>query len=260
MGLRWKRERILRTQDVRPHLPFLGLGAFFGILPAILVAAYIELYLIRSRLGVKESASAAEEGLLRTSKIALRRRMAQVVLTLGMGGMLIGISLPPLPLAQHGAWQYGLGFQPIGGAPLWAQLRTPGFFVILLAIRPADTSLIRFAAFGWACYILIDSWYLRLVSINCDLFCPKPLWQFRLFQAITGVIAVASLYPCVFAGKWSLPGRLALQWLWACVRVSCTLSLPRRPWLIGWDGMASRQVSLKASTSTWPRGCLWLQS
>ena len=81
--------------------------------------------------------------------------MRQAGISLWLGGVLFGLSLPANPMFANGSWPgFGWGFfGGTGAAPgapiLWSMLQFPGILFIMLTICPSDTLAIRACALFW---------------------------------------------------------------------------------------------------------------
>ena len=83
--------------------------------------------------------------------------------------------------------------------------------------------------------VILDLFWIRPSGLNYDIFAPKPLWGLYLMQGLNVPVALASLVPCIWRGRYALPGRLALRWLWACIRMFYVLTVVEILWdATGW--------------------------
>ena len=114
-----------------------------GLLPALVVVLYLELFLIRWWQRTKPT-TRNEAHLQAITRLALRRRMLQSGLSLAIGGVLFGCSLPWLHTWPSGLWpMYGYGTSPLGSPFLWAVLGPVGITVAFLCILSSDTIAVR---------------------------------------------------------------------------------------------------------------------
>ena len=196
-----------------------AIAVAIGSLPALLFVLFVECFYVRWQQRAAPN-SPAEKSLRATTRLALRRRMLQGGLTLWLGGALVRISVPPLILAGTAAWPgYGYGYSPIGQPSLYMSLRPPGLALMLLSLRPSDAFAIRLAALVWTAFTVFDVYFARPASVNNDIFAPIPVWGVYILQALNAPIILATLVPSIPRGKFALPSRLALRWLWVCVRL-----------------------------------------
>ena len=225
------------------------IGIATGSLPALLLVLIIECYLVRWRQRTAP-ATPAEASLKATQRLALRRRMVQGGLSLWIGGVLIGLCIPPEYLHEGGIWpNYGYATTyPYGSPVYWKFLRVPAIMLLLLSIRGSDTTVIRLVAACCVAYFLVekltgyDNWTSWQKS---DLFRrqytnlgpnPEPnpdgtLWceawgnnyakctYVAILYTLQILVVALMLVPAIFWRRHALPGRLALRWLWNCIRV-----------------------------------------
>ena len=187
--------------------------------PALLLVLYMELFMVRWRQRTA-AVTDAEAKLRDTNRLALRRRMLQAGLSLTLGGILIGLSIPPLGLAYQGKYPvYGFGTSPTGNATMWQSLRPIGIAIVLLALRPADTAAIRIASFAFFVLSLLDVVWMRPTQDKWHRVYYWPEWLLPMLNVVNAIIVAFMLVPCVFWRRHALPGRRALRWMWVCVRL-----------------------------------------
>ena len=200
-----------------------GLAAAVGSIPAICLVLLTEGYYVRWRQRMAPT-SPAEAALQATIRLALRRRMLQAGLPVWIGGVLFGMGLPSQPLFGMGAWPYhGCCEFPTGAPILWAVMRHPGILLILMSIRPSDEVAIRIAAVFWSCYVAVAWWYNEENQPFWRL-APRPTAAKYAIFAARGLGLVLSLVSAIFWRRHALPSRLALRWLWICVRLEILLA------------------------------------
>ena len=189
-----------------------------GSLPALAVVIVIEFYLIRWRQRVAP-ATPAEASLQRTIKLALRRRMRQAGLSLWIGGVLFALSLPSQPYFAIGAWpSYGCCEWPMGMPIQWKMLQEPGVILIMMTILPSETVAVRVAAIAWPCYVCINWYIMEHNPPSWNFGARPPVVKHILFAGRT-VALVGCLASAVFWPRIALPSRIALEWLWVCIRI-----------------------------------------
>ena len=121
----------------------------------------VEVWLIRYRQRTVASTQ-AEARLKIEQRRALRRRMLQSGLSSWIGFLLIACSIFPTVLNQRLIWpMYGFGTCPFGAIDYWSVLRLPGVAMVVLSILPSDIVAIRFTAFAWSTYQIVDTVFIR---------------------------------------------------------------------------------------------------
>ena len=198
------------------------LWGFVGSLPAILLVLLIEGYYIRWRQRAVPS-TPEEAALQSTVRIALRRRMRQAGGLLLVGGVLVGLSMPVIKLLETGTWPMLGGATSYPTHPLvFVGFRNYGIFLILLILRPADTLGIRIASVAWVIYVAVQ-WYYNEARIAGNWTDERPPPVKTIAFILRPIFMVLSLASAVFwqSKRWylnALPSRIALNWLWVCIR------------------------------------------
>ena len=101
------------------------LAAILGSCPALLVVLVIEGYYVRWQQRVPPTTK-GEASLQETVRLGLRRRMLQTGLSLWIGGVCFGLSIPPRQMFSDGSWPNdGVGKWPFGMPIFWDALREP---------------------------------------------------------------------------------------------------------------------------------------
>ena len=105
-----------------------------------------------------------------------------------------------------------------------------GICFIALALLPSDTTAIRLSAFGWFIFSLVDFTYLQWVgrmggwpyvtNAPYKVHASVLMWLWILLRSVAALIALRA---SVFWRRRALPGRLALRWLWASIRMTGVL-------------------------------------
>ena len=105
-----------------------------------------------------------------------------------------------------------------------------GICFIALALLPSDTTAIRLSAFGWFIFSLVDFTYLQWVgrmggwpyvtNAPYKVHASVLMWLWILLRSVAALIALRA---SVFWRRRALPGRLALRWLWASIRLTGVL-------------------------------------
>ena len=199
------------------------LAVLLGSLPAIVLVLYIELFLVRWKQRVAPT-TATEVALQTKIRLGHRRRMRQAGISLWLGGVLFGLSLPANPMFANGSWPVfgwvffgGTGAAP--GAPiLWSMLQFPGILFIMLTICPSDTLAIRACALFWAIFVAVR-WYLWNQAAPSWSFGPRPEAAVVVCVVLRAIGFAFSLVAAIFWKRHALPGRMALRLLWYCVRL-----------------------------------------
>ena len=225
-------------------------------LPALVFVLYVELVLVRWRQR-SDAVTDSEEQLRATTRLALRRNMLQGGLSLLLGGIIVGVSIPPYGLALRGSWPvYGLGeSSPLGNATVYLCMRSIGIALILLVLRPADTTAIRVTSFAFFVFCVIDLAYLRwmggTIGVGWDrepwhrVYWWQP-WMSPVLYSLKGVVTACMLRPCVTLKRHALPGRLALRWLWICLRLYYLLYAVEMLFeLLTWDSLGGVGADIK---------------
>ncbi len=201
----------------------MGLAALYGSIPAILLVLIIECYYIRWRQRAAATTK-AEAALQASIRLALRRQMRQAGLSLWLGGVLFALSIPPTLMFKTGAWpSRGCCHFPAGMPIHWKMLQYIGVLLILLTIRPSETTAVRLASVAWPTYVIV-MWYLMESDPPFWLIAPREDgWKYTLYT-LRGIGIALSLRAAIFWRRHALPSRRALRWLWNCVRLDTIVS------------------------------------
>ena len=219
---------------------FVGWG-LLGCLPALMLVVIIEGYFIRWRQ--RAVPATKEESILQaTVRLALRRRMRQSGGLLLFGGLLFGLSIPILPLVSTGAWpSYGIATFPIGHPLFYNSLRIWGVFLIMMILTPTDTLGIRIVGLGWPIFVGLSWWTHEKDMVENGWPEFRPPWAKTTVFILRPIFMTLSLASAVFWRRHALPSRLALRWLWICIRIEYAIVTLEWVWMVvSWWGTPMR--------------------